>query len=573
MRPRHAAATSKRSAERGSPPASELPIEPVPTEQRSVPATHNPDRRAQLARAHAARVEALAARERLAEILESIRDAFLAVDEGWTLTYANGEAERLFGVGREEILGRPLLSALPPLRASEPHQKLERVMIERVPVSFDLEGRAPRTWFAAHAYPSADGISIHLHDVSERRRAEEALRFLVEAGAALVGTLDRSELVQRAARLCVPPLGDWCLAVALEGGEEGAAMEAAAIEPERAERLLAIVRSEQGKPSAWTGLLRDAVDSREPVVVTGVAPQDPLSGIVTGPVLLVPLAAHEDPQGALLLGRGEEREPWGEEERRAAASLGRRLATALESARLYAAARRATRLRDDVLAIVAHDLRNPLNAITMGASTLSLAAERGPTSPILATGTRAILKAADGMNRLIGDLLDAARLEAGWAPREKAPIAVARLLESALEPFRDRADSLGLRLELDVAEDANGEVVVDEARMLQVLANLVDNACKFTPSGGTVRVRAERVGDEILLSVVDTGPGIPADAMGHLFDRFWQAKAAGRAGAGLGLFIAKRIVDGHGGRIWAESELGRGSAFRIALPEGGGSSR
>lgn len=491
------------------------------------------------------------------EILESIQDAFLGVDEDWKVICANGAAERLLGIRREHVVGHALFAAVPVVQGAEAHQKLERVIHERTPVSFDVAGLEPDTWYAAHAYPSLDGLSIHIHDVTDRRRAEEALRFLADAGPMLSGSLDRPELTQRAVRMCVPRLSDWCTAILSESSTARAYPEASAAQGPEAEQALQRLEREYADNVGWGELLR-RLDEQPDESLLG-----PFLSTSADDILIVPITGGATRFGALVAGRLPGRRPWGSEERHAAESLGRRLGMAIENAEVYAAARRATRLRDDVLGIVAHDLRSSLNAITMSASAMELQADSA-TSPVQAKATEAILRSADRMSRLIGDLLDAARLEADWTPQESVPVAADALLESAVEPFRDRARASGIRLEAEAS--TTDEVWVDEGRMLQALSNLVDNACKYTPEGGTVRVLADRIAGELMLSVVDSGPGIPPHMRPHLFDRFWQAKDAGRAGAGLGLFIAKRVVEGHGGRIWAESEVGLGSAFRVVLP-------
>ena len=232
------------------------------------------------------------------------------------------------------------------------------------------------------------------------------------------------------------------------------------------------------------------------------------------------------------------------------------------------AARREAAMRDDVLAIVAHDLRSLLNVIVLAASALP----DDDAVDVLAVrriAKRSMLSAADRMERLLTDLVDAARLDADPVPTDTRPVAIAGLLEECAETFRGRAQAEGIQLEVRVEPGANVRLEVDPNRLHQALGNLVDNALKFTPKGGTVLLSAENTREGVQLSVTDTGCGISEEALPHVFDRFWQARRARRAGAGLGLFIALRIIEGHGGRIWAESQVGAGSVFRILLPRTG----
>lgn len=239
-------------------------------------------------------------------------------------------------------------------------------------------------------------------------------------------------------------------------------------------------------------------------------------------------------------------------------------ALAKESARLAQALRvqeTAVRLRDDVLAIVAHDLRNPLDRIAASVAMLlddTLASESRPR--LLAVVERTVA----GMNRLVRDLLDAASIDSGHLALDRRRLDVAQLLESACEAFRAQAAARELRLQCHVA----GEFIVyaDQERVMQLLGNLLSNAIRLTPAGGRLDVRAEPAGDMVRLSVSDTGPGISSDDLPSLFERFWQGMREGRGSAGLGLAIARGIAEGHGGSIWVESEPGSGATFFFTLP-------
>jgi signal transduction histidine kinase len=175
-------------------------------------------------------------------------------------------------------------------------------------------------------------------------------------------------------------------------------------------------------------------------------------------------------------------------------------------------------------------------------------------------------RSADRANRLIRDLLDAARIEDGKLPIEPRRADPASLIRETVELLLPQAADKPLRLEVDAPDDLPA-VCADRDRTLQVLTNLVGNAVKFTPAGGRVVARAAAdASSEVRFTITDTGPGLSADELSHLFDRYWQAKKTAKLGTGLGLVIAKGIVEAHGGRIWAESEPGRGSTFHFTLP-------
>ena len=239
-------------------------------------------------------------------------------------------------------------------------------------------------------------------------------------------------------------------------------------------------------------------------------------------------------------------------------------ALAKESARLAQALRvqeAAVRLRDDVLAIVAHDLRSPLDRISASVALLldeTLAAESRP--PLLAVVDRTVAS----MNRLVRDLLDAASIDSGRLALDRRRVDVSQLLESACESFHAQARARNLQLAWYVS--GTFLVYADPGRVMQLLGNLLTNAIRLTPPGGRVDVRAELAGDLVRISVSDTGPGISSEDLPFLFERFWQGRREGRGSAGLGLAIARGIAEGHGGSIWVESEVGRGTTFFFTLP-------
>jgi signal transduction histidine kinase len=223
----------------------------------------------------------------------------------------------------------------------------------------------------------------------------------------------------------------------------------------------------------------------------------------------------------------------------------------------------AAHTRDEVLAVVAHDLRNPLNLVLTSGSflleTLDGLDDRAREQLEL------VRRAAGQMNRLIQDLLEVAGMEAGNISVEPATEAVEPLLRAACLAMEHAAEARSIELSW-AAEAALPPVHADRDRIDQVLGNLIGNALRFTPEGGQVRVRAERDGGAVRFSVTDTGEGIDATDVPRVFDRFWQAKRAGKGGAGLGLAIARGIVSAHGGGMWVESDPGTGSTFFFTLP-------
>jgi PAS domain S-box-containing protein len=228
----------------------------------------------------------------------------------------------------------------------------------------------------------------------------------------------------------------------------------------------------------------------------------------------------------------------------------------------------AVRDRDDMLSLVSHDLRNPVNAVRMLASALL----RIPTSDdaralpaAAAEHASVMLQASTQMDALIQDLLDVTRLERGQLRLVRRPSAIGALLTASADVLAPMAEGKNILLETEV-EAGLPAVDVDPDRIAQVLSNLIGNALKFTREGGEVRLRGVRHADGVEVRVQDTGVGITADDLPFVFDRFWQSRRTDRSGAGLGLAIAKGIIEAHGGTIAMESAIGRGTLIAFTLP-------
>jgi signal transduction histidine kinase len=221
--------------------------------------------------------------------------------------------------------------------------------------------------------------------------------------------------------------------------------------------------------------------------------------------------------------------------------------------------------RDDFLGIVSHDLRNLLGAIVMSSALLSKRAPEGDEGKATRAETERIQRYAARMNRLVGDLLDVASIDSGRLAVAHVRSDAAALVAETVEMFMGSASAKGVDLAMELAERPLW-ADFDHDRMLQVLANLIANAIKFTPRGGSIRVRGERAEGGLLFTVSDTGAGIASDMLENIFKRFWQVSENDRRGVGLGLYIVRSVVDAHGGRVWAESELGKGSRFYFTLP-------
>ena len=221
--------------------------------------------------------------------------------------------------------------------------------------------------------------------------------------------------------------------------------------------------------------------------------------------------------------------------------------------------------RDDFLGIVSHDLRNMLNAMLGSAALIEKGAMQRDLVEQVVTHARRIQRSGARMNRLIGDLVDVASIEAGVLAVTREVGDPATVVTEAVDTFQVQAAAAGVSLAAEIVPPPT-LAEFDSARILQVLTNLLSNAIKFTPAHGTIVVHVERFGDEIRFAVSDSGVGIATDQLEAVFVRFLQVTENDRRGVGLGLYISKAIVQGHGGRIWADSKIGGGSTFCFTLP-------
>ena len=284
-------------------------------------------------------------------------------------------------------------------------------------------------------------------------------------------------------------------------------------------------------------------------------------------IIDLPLSAREKTLGSLLLSTTSHSDRrYTDRDVAIANEVARRVSLAVDHALLFRAAEQAAFARDQMMAVVSHDLRNPLATVQMAVN--FMLDEMVPDDSVHEPERRqlqAIRRSAERMYRLIQDLLNVAAIDAGQLPVTRSPLAVEDLVSDALELLRPLAARKRIALVMDVPATLP-RVAADRERVLQVFSNLGGNAIKFTPEGGRIEIGATSCGETIEFAVRDTGPGIPPEDLPHIFDRFWQARKTARGGVGLGLAIAKGIVETHGGRIRIDSEPGRGSRFAFTLP-------
>jgi signal transduction histidine kinase len=224
----------------------------------------------------------------------------------------------------------------------------------------------------------------------------------------------------------------------------------------------------------------------------------------------------------------------------------------------------AVQARDDMMAMVSHDLKNPINAMVLRSHIMIHMLDSDAKKEDIKRNLELQQRTARHMTQLIGDLTDFARIQAGRLALERRECTVLQIIEPAIERARLLASERGIEFEAQVASNMP-MICVAPSRVTQIMDNLLGNALKFTTEGGRISVEAFRIANEVQISVADTGPGIPKDALARIFEPYWQVQKT-RSGMGLGLFIAKTLVETHGGKIWVQSVPGRGTTFYFTLP-------
>ena len=421
------------------------------------------------------------------------------------------------------------------------------------------------------------------------RAAERRAAFAAEASVILASSLDYEATLQKVAGLAVPTLADWCTVYMLAERGEVRRVAVGYVGRTHAELARALSRyppSPVSPRSTVAEAMRTGRHVLTPVIpdryVEAIAQDaehlDIMRRLAFRSSLVVPLCARGETLGALALFSTDPARRYSAEDAALAEDLARRAGLAVDNARLYRDAQRAIRARDEFLSVASHELRTPLTSLLGFAHLLrrQFDAEAGPDERVVRRGLEAIEHQSERLSRLVARLLDVSRLEDGQLVLEPVVADLTRLVERVTDAARVSAG----RREVVVTAPPELRATVDPLRLEQVVANLVDNAIKYSPDGSRVVVELSRGAEPsrgtqlargtartARLSVTDRGVGIPPERRERIFDRFYRAHAdAHVAGMGLGLYISRQIVELHGGSIRVEHPPGGGTRVVVELP-------
>jgi signal transduction histidine kinase/PAS domain-containing protein len=517
-------------------------------------------------RMEAERKRALAALER--------GDACLVLDRDWHIVLVNRHQERLSRTRREDTLGRIFWEVFPSIAHEDsPYwRQYHRVMDERVEVEFEAYYESLELWTGVTAYPLYDGgMVIFFRDITEKKRVETVQDFFLEAGRVLTSSPELDATLHGLSMLAAERLADYCLVDLL--GEDGQLHRLEATTQDEALRPLlerlkqfsprvdsdsplvqALVRGEplaaEEVPADWWD--RAATSAEHRALLEELAPKS---------LVIVPLVARGRKLGVISLG-------WTRKHARPIAryvemarGVADRAAIAIDKARLYQEAQEAARVREEVVAIVSHDLRNPLSAISMS---IAMLLGREDLGSAVTRGLTRISAASGRATRMITDLLDFTQARVGALPLSPRPADLFELTRQVVEEVQLAHPGRELR----VSTVGEGRGTWDVDRLAQVLTNVVANAVQHSPPDTPVRVAVRDEDGERVVEVHNQGAPIPPEVLPTLFEPFRRGRGAQpkRGSVGLGLYISQQVVLGHGGRIEVRSTAEEGTTFMVRVP-------
>jgi PAS domain S-box-containing protein len=521
----------------------------------------------------------------MAETIPSI--LWTAAPDG-TVTYANEHWFEYCGLTRKPDAGEwP-----EPIVHSEDYQRCmeawNRSLLEGTDYEIEVRNRrhdGSYRWFVTRAVPLRDDSGSIVQwfgtttDIDDRKRADQTSRFLADASASLAELTDYESTLQRVASLAVPAFADWCAVDMLEPDGSIHRLSVTHTDPARVKLAHELLDRYPPQPSDSYGIMK-VLQTGEPEwmptipeSLLGVLVQDEehlriIHQLGLKSYICAPLRSRTRMLGVLSFVTSESGRVFDATHLAAAEDLAHRAAIAIENANLLAALREADLRKDEFLAMLAHELRNPLAPIR---NAVQIFRGVGPPVPELQWATEVIDRQVHQMTRLVDDLLDVSRITRGKIELRKERVELSAVVSSAVEASRPLIEKLGHEL-IVIMPPQPVHLEADPTRLAQVLSNLLNNAAKYTDHAGRIRLTAELHNFHVLIGVKDSGIGIPAEMLPRVFEMFTQVDRSlerAEGGLGIGLTLVHRLVEMHGGTVEARSDgPGKGSEFIVCLPLG-----
>jgi PAS domain S-box-containing protein len=531
----------------------------------------------------AAVVEHREAEEKFKLVFSSSPIAMTITDLAGKILIVNPQAEKLFGYKLSDIVGLQVEKLMPFCVKDKGHLGQSGLFksLETQPVGIELCGVRKdnvelQLQVSLTPINTTEGMQLlsSIIDITERKRNDVGLNYLSETGVVLSKSLDYSETLKKTVQLPLPTLADWCIvdlvdstmkqvAIAYPDSQKEMITEELSnrIPPDPSLGRGTAYVLQSGKSEMFTNLTNDTDWIARTL---GLAHPQFLQELGAVSYICVPLITRGRILGAMTYVSRVSKCRYDLFYLALVEEIASRAAIAIDNAQLYLDAQKAIHMRDYFLSVVSHDLKNPLFAISAGTTLLmdsQLPMERAMVQNI----AEQMSKSTSRMDRLIHDLLDLAKLEENQLRIDQRRYNSATLLDEAISQIEIQLKKKQLNLVKNYPQ-VSYFVSCDHERALQIIVNLLDNAIKFTPDGGTITISTKQSENAIEFSISDTGPGIHQDQLPHIFDRYWQADRSSRRGAGLGLSIVSELIKVHGGKIRVESKLNQGTTFFFTLP-------
>jgi PAS domain S-box-containing protein len=518
-------------------------------------------------------------------IAEGTSDAIFVKDREGRYLMINSAGAELVGKKDEDVLGRDDRELFSPETAKVIMDRDRAVMASGATATYEeltTSAGTTRTFLSTKGpYRDHEGRVIGLfgisRDISGRLRAERSARFLADAGVALAGVVDADSTLQKVARLAVPFFADWCVVDLVESDGPLRRVAVAHSDAGRTELGYELARRYPVDPSLphgpprvlRTGRSEILTDITDEFLVEAARDQEHLAilrGLGLKSYLWVPLRSRGRNVGVISFVTAESGRHYDVADQAVAEELARRASIALENAQLYAELRLADRRKDEFLATLAHELRNPLAPLRNALEIL----KRPNVEPAVIDQARGMMdRQVRQLVRLVDDLLDVSRIMQGKIELRKERIDLAVAVRHALETAQPAIAAAGHQLRCDLPPEPL-ILEADPIRIAQAISNLLHNSAKYTEPGGRITISAARENGEAVVRVRDTGVGIAPDMLPRIFDLFVQANRKqdrSQGGMGIGLTLVRSLAEIHGGRVSAQSEgPGRGSEFVLRLP-------
>lgn len=535
------------------------------------------------------RIERLAdVEQRVRAVVDHVVDGIITISEQCVVESFNPAAERIFGYKAEEVIGRNVNMLMP-----EPYHSQHDSYVANyrytgqakiIGIGREVMGRRKD----GSVFPMDLAVSeFHLgsrrmfagivRDLGERKRAAQVFKFLADASTSLAALVDYESTLNKVARLAVPFFADWCTVDILESDGTLHRVGIAHIDPGMVLRATDVDRrsppdmaAEHGPGrvvrSGMSELISEIQDEMLCQFTADEGQLEFLRSLGLKSVMSVPLEIRGKVLGVITFVAAESGHCYGPDDLAIAEDLAHRAAVALENARLYAEVKEGDRRKDEFLAMLAHELRNPLAPIRSGLDLLDMEG----VDPETAAWARDMMKQqVQHMVRLVDDLLDVSRIMRGKVQLRREPVQLAEIIGRSVQTARPLIDAQGHQIILSVPHTPIW-IEADPVRIAQVVANLLNNAAKYNDKPGHIWLTAERADTQAILRVRDDGIGIEKDLLPRVFDLFTQADrsiARSQGGLGIGLTLVRSLVERHGGTIEARSEgPGKGSEFIVRLP-------